>query len=73
MLGYDFEVVYRPGLENKAADALSLILPTVHLAHLSAPTIIDAGVIKEEVESDPKLKEVIKKVKADADTVPCFS
>lgn len=58
LLGYDFQVVYRPGLENEAADALSCIPPSMHLAHLSAPTIVDVEVIKFEVEAETKLKDV---------------
>ena len=50
LLGYSFEVVYKPGLENKAADALSRIPPIVHLCNLTAPTLIDLKLIKEEVE-----------------------
>ncbi|TYK01237.1 ty3-gypsy retroelement transposase [Cucumis melo var. makuwa] len=56
LLGYSFEVVYKPGLENKAADALSRVPPTVHLNHILAPGLIDLVKIQEEVENDPKLK-----------------
>lgn len=49
LLGYDFEVHYNQGLENKAADALSRLPVEVHLAHLIAPTIIDMDLIKEEI------------------------
>ena len=62
MLGYSFEVVYKPGLENKAPDALSRVPPTVSLNQLMAPTLIDLKTIKEEVEKDEKLKEIIMKL-----------
>ena len=62
LLGYFFEVVYKPGLENKAADALSRMPPVVHLYNLTAPTLIDLKVIKEEVEKDDRLKLIMKEV-----------
>lgn len=46
--GYTFEVVYKPGLENKAADRLSRMPPTVHLYNLTAPTLIDLLIVKED-------------------------
>lgn len=38
LLGYSFEVIYKLGLENKAADALSRMPLTVHLYNLTSPT-----------------------------------
>lgn len=46
-------------LENKAADALSRMPPTVQLCSLSAPIIIDLNTIKEEVEKDAKLQKIM--------------
>lgn len=45
------------------ADALSHVPPTVQLAYLSAPTLLDVVVIKAKVEKNLKLVEVINKLK----------
>lgn len=50
-MGYSFVVVYKPGLENKVADALSRV-PPIHLCNLTALTLIDLKIIREEVEKD---------------------
>ncbi|TYK02034.1 transposon Tf2-1 polyprotein isoform X1 [Cucumis melo var. makuwa] len=73
LLGYSFGVVYKPGLENKAADALSRVPPTIHLNQLSAPALIDLGKIQEEVENDPKLKEIRSIVEQDPEEFPNFT
>ena len=59
LLGYSFEVVCKSGFENKVVDALSRMPPAVHLNQLTAPTMIDLKVIKEEVEKDERLKRVL--------------
>ncbi|KAL0545045.1 hypothetical protein IC582_020183 [Cucumis melo] len=59
LLGYSFEVVYKPGLENKAADALSRKSPDIQLSVISAPYLVDLKIIKEEVGRDEKLQKVI--------------
>ncbi|KAL4032881.1 hypothetical protein IC575_005964 [Cucumis melo] len=63
LLGYPFEVVYKPGLENKAADALSRKPPVVQLCGISAPILLDLKIIKEEVEKDEKLQKVVNEWK----------
>ncbi|KAL0533711.1 hypothetical protein IC582_027752 [Cucumis melo] len=73
LLGYSFEVVYKPGLENKAADALSRVPPTVHLNHILAPGLIDLVKIQEEVENDPKLKVIKSIVGQEPEEIPNFT
>lgn len=48
-------------------DALSRIPPTVHLCQFTAPALIDLLAIKEEVEKDIKLKEIIEKLQNEED------
>jgi len=64
LTGYSFEVVYKPGLENKAADALSWMPPTVNLGSITAPTLVDILVIKKEVEADEKLSKIMEELQA---------
>lgn len=64
LLGYSFEVIYKPGLENKAADALSRVPHGVHLNQLTGPNIVDIAIIKEEVGSDEKLRKIKEELEA---------
>ena len=54
--------MYKPGLENKAADALSRVPPTAHLNQLTAHTLVDIKVIREEVDKDDYLKDIIDRI-----------
>ncbi|KAA0045155.1 Transposon Tf2-9 polyprotein [Cucumis melo var. makuwa] len=49
LLGYSFEVVYKPGVENRAADAISRMPAEVELKGLSVPVVVDLELIKKEV------------------------
>ncbi|KAL0539950.1 hypothetical protein IC582_024172 [Cucumis melo] len=73
LLGYLFEVVYKPGLENKAANALSRIPPTVHLSQQTAPALLDVAIIREEVEKDPSLQEIIKLMEEQKLEIPYYT
>lgn len=66
LLGYDFEIQYKPGLENKAADALSRIVvqPQLHSLTMYASTDVDR--IKQEVNEDPKYMPIIKELQQDS-------
>lgn len=73
LLGYDFEVQYQPGMENQATDALSRVPPTIHLAYLIAPSLIDIQKICQEVAEDPKLMEIIEKLALGEDSTSKFN
>ncbi|KAL0542645.1 hypothetical protein IC582_008834 [Cucumis melo] len=62
LLGYSFEVVYKPGVENRAADALSRKPEEVQLFGLSIPVTVDLDVIKREVSQDSKYKEIVRQL-----------
>ena len=55
-MGYQFEIIYKPGNENKAADALSRIEEVQELnSVISHPHWVDFTTIKEEIKQDPYL------------------
>lgn len=63
LMGYDFEIIYKQGIENKAADGLSRIIPaTTSFAALTIPTCLNIQDIWREIEIDKKLQETLKQV-----------
>ncbi|KAL4025315.1 hypothetical protein IC575_013702 [Cucumis melo] len=63
LLGYDFEILYQPGLLNKAADALSRVEPRIELHEMTTSGIVDISVVCEEVDKDEKLQQIVAKLK----------
>ncbi|KAI0493308.1 hypothetical protein KFK09_027585 [Dendrobium nobile] len=61
LLGYDFEIQYRPGVENKAADALSRCMGELQTVAVSVPMMLDWKTIKQESAKD----EALSKIRAD--------
>ncbi|KAL0537221.1 hypothetical protein IC582_026196 [Cucumis melo] len=61
LLGYSFEVIYKPGLENKAADALLRKPIEIMNCRMTVSTLVDLATIKEEVEKDEILQKAIAK------------
>lgn len=59
LLGYNFEVQFRPGLENKAADALLRLPLTTHLASLTTLAILDFETVQKEMSEDQKLQQIV--------------
>lgn len=73
LLGFDFEIQYKPGLENKAADALSRRELATELMALSVPTAIQLQDIELEVARDENLQKIMSEVRADPASHPEYS
>lgn len=65
LLGYDFEVLYQLGLQNKATDSLSRVNHQAELAIMTIPGLVDVEVVLREVEQDEELSEIIETLKSD--------
>ena len=67
LLGFDFEIFYKPGCENKAADGLSRCLEGVQsvqgkLMALTVPTVLQLQDLYAEIDADVGLQEMKAKV-----------
>lgn len=65
LLGFDFKIQYKPGLENKAADALSRRGVTADLMALFVPTAVQFKDVEEAVSRDPELQRICDAIAAD--------
>ncbi|RVW33015.1 Retrovirus-related Pol polyprotein from transposon 17.6, partial [Vitis vinifera] len=73
LFGYDFEIQFQPGLEDKAVDALSRIPISMELAALMVPSRIDTSLISSQVEADPHLAKIQQRLLVDPDAYPRYS
>ncbi|KFK36440.1 hypothetical protein AALP_AA4G124900 [Arabis alpina] len=73
ILGFDFDIVYKPGLENKAADALSRREGVPQLFALSIPGAIQLDMIQTEVDKDMELSKIKAEVLQNVGLHPEFS
>lgn len=71
-MGYDFEILYQPGLNNKAADALSRRPDTEELMIITTPALIDVVIVQKEVHED-ELQAVVQKLLTDPSSVKKYS
>ncbi|KAL9415035.1 hypothetical protein AB3S75_043332 [Citrus x aurantiifolia] len=60
LIGYDFEIIFRSGRENKAADALSRLQESTENAMVMAISLL-IGVwveqLKQEWQQDPEIQK----------------
>lgn len=59
LLGFDFEIEYKPRMENKAADALSRKESSVTLMALSVPRTLQLEEVMKSVEEDQHLSRIM--------------
>ena len=58
LLGYDFEILYQPGLQNKAADALCRIEQPMEMNSMSTVRIVNMEIVNREVLQDTELQRI---------------
>lgn len=68
-MGFDFEIKYKPGKENGAADALSRKLQYSALSTIQCP---EWEGLEEEVQADDKLRALIQDLLRQLDSHPGF-
>lgn len=73
LTGYQFEIRYKPGNENKAADALSWISSSAELLALTTPIVLQLGKLAKEVEADLQLQEIIRDIQKNPSSKPDYA
>lgn len=73
LLGYSYEIVYKPGTQNRVADALSrLYEPPAHMMAITIPHWDFLEKLKDSFVSDSELQELLLKVQKDPALHPKF-
>ena len=75
LLGFDFEIQFRLGLENKVADTLSKIPHNLvqSLQLLTLPYSVDLEQLSDQIQQDPYLKLIYIDLLANPTSQPGFS
>ncbi|CAH9140159.1 unnamed protein product [Cuscuta epithymum] len=72
LLGYDFEITYKPGKTNNAADALSRQHETMHLSAISLPVWADWSELESAISRDAYLHSIYEQLQRDPASSPPF-
>ena len=73
LFGYDFKIQFKPGLDNKAADALSRRPNQEEFANLTIFSLLDIRSVGAQVEADPHLARIKRELVLDEDSWPKYS
>lgn len=73
ILGFDFDIHYKPGLENKAADGLSRKSAVPELFAVSVPVSIQLEEVGSEVGRDEELSKIMEDLSRDLNSHPNYS
>ncbi|PKU84570.1 hypothetical protein MA16_Dca017957 [Dendrobium catenatum] len=73
LLGYDFEIQYRPGVENKVVDALSRYMEELQTVALSVPLMLDWEAIREESARDESMGKIMAELLKQPGSHPGYS
>lgn len=69
LMGYNFDIVYRPGKENGVADALSRRVEVPVMASLHASCQVDWAELWKELDVDPGIQAIKQKCSQGGDEV----
>lgn len=73
LLGYDFEIIYKPGKLNKGADALSRVREDGELCQgITSVQWKDEKLLREELSRDSQLQKIIGDLQRDASSRPGY-
>jgi hypothetical protein len=68
LLGYTYEIVYRPGAQNRVADALS----RAYCFMITIPQLDFMARLKEQLQNDTQFQELVQKIQQDPLTYPDY-
>jgi hypothetical protein len=70
LLGYDYEIQYKKGTKNRAADALSRQPDTAELVAYSSSTFLFLDELRHACTSDPDILRLLQEVMDDPERLP---
>lgn len=73
LLGLQYRIIYKPGIDNRVADALSCRDHSEELSAISAPIPCWLSDIQRSYDSDGRAKELLTKLAVSASADPHFT